>query len=176
MQFVIKAGVLYKSNSQTALAKIESVMIGSRKKIYKMTGELLSETSIHYLDESKATTGDVRNREYILIDREGRLLGSARPGYAEGEDPDVTGWPICRMPGVDHANVTIGEEKYVLIMHNSQNYVLMDGNRFEVLRIIHKGITGGWILVDRYGFDPEILCGIFTFCRYIEQENEFLIV
>ena len=26
------------------------------------------------------------------------------------------------------------------------------------------------------GFAPVIICGIFAFCRYIEQENEFLIV
>lgn len=176
MQYMIKAGVLYKSDSRASLAKIKSVLIGSLKMIHKMTGELLLEISIRYLDESKANTGDVRNREYILTDSEGRLLGYARPGYADGDDPEVVSWPICRMPRVDHAHVSVGGIEYVLTMHNSQNYSLTDTNNSEVLRIMHKGIAGGWSLEDSYGFTPEILCGIFTFCRYIEQENEFVIV
>ena len=46
MQYTMKAGVLYQGDSQIALAKIKSVLIGSQKKLYKVTGELLSETSI----------------------------------------------------------------------------------------------------------------------------------
>ena len=41
---------------------------------------------------------------------------------------------------------------------------------------MHRGIAGGWTLEDNCGFSPEMLCGIFIFCRYIEQENEFMIV
>lgn len=176
MQYTMKAGVLYQGDSQIALAKIKSVLIGSQKKIYKVTGELLSETSIRYLDESKATTGDVRNQEYILTDSEGRLLGCARPGYAEGDSPEEMGWPICRMPRVDRAHVSAGGIEYTLTMHNSQNYSLTDACHAEVLRIMHRGIAGGWTLEDNCGFSPEMLCGIFIFCRYIEQENEFMIV
>lgn len=131
---------------------------------------------IRYLDESKASSGDVRNREYILTGSKSQLMGSARPGYAGGDDPDVVGWPICRMPRVDHAHVSIGVTEYVLTMHNSQNYSLVDTNDSEVLRIMHKRIVGGWIVESNCDFAPDIICGIFTFCRYIEQENEFLIV
>ncbi|MBC8576279.1 hypothetical protein H8717_07655 [Oscillospiraceae bacterium BX1] len=67
-------------------------------------------------------------------------------------------------------------EEYLLTMHNSQNYSLTNNDNSEVLRIMHKGIVGGWTVEDHCGFAPEILCGIFAFCRYIEQENEFLIV
>ena len=100
----------------------------------------------------------------------------ARPGYAEGDDPGVVGWPICRMPRVDHANIVVNGEEYLLTMHNSQNYSLLNTRNSEVLRIMHKGIAGGWIVEDICGLVPEIICGIFIFCRYIEQENEFLIV
>ena len=72
MQYTMKAGVLYQGDSQIALAKIKSVLIGSQKKIYKVTGELLSEPSIRYLDASKPSTGEVRNQEYILTDSDGR--------------------------------------------------------------------------------------------------------
>ncbi|MBQ4552448.1 MAG: hypothetical protein IJA59_05820 [Clostridia bacterium] len=67
-------------------------------------------------------------------------------------------------------------EEYLLTMHNSQNYSLTNNGNSEVLCIKHKGIAGGWTVEDICGFAPEIICGIFIFCRYIEQENEFLIV
>ena len=165
MKYTIKAGVLYKNESQLALARIKSALLGPQRKILSIAGELLLTADVRYLDESKASSGDVRNWEYLLTDNDNQLVGSARPGYADGDDPDVVGWPICRMPGVDHANIVVNGEEYLLTMHNS-----------EVLRIMHKGIAGGWIVEDICGFVPEIICGIFIFCRYIEQENEFLIV
>ena len=122
MKYTIKAGVLYKNESQLALARIKSVLLGPQRKILSIAGELLLTADVRYLDESKASSGDVRNREYLLTDNENQLVGSARPGYADGDDPDVVGWPICRMPGVDHANIVVNGEEYLLTMHNSQNY------------------------------------------------------
>ena len=124
----------------------------------------------------QALSAVYQNREYFLFDNKKHLVGSAFPGYADGNDPDVVGWPICRMQKVDHANVSIDEKKYILTMHNSQNYFLVDTNDSEALHIMHKGISGGWMVESNCGFTPEIICGIFTFCRYIEEENEFLIV
>ena len=175
MQYTIKSGVLY-NETQTALAKIKSALLGPQRKIFSITNETLLTADIRYLDESKASSGDVRNREYILTDTKNQLVGSAHPGYAEGDDPNVVGWPICRMPRVDHADLVMNGKEFLLTMHNSQNYSLMDTNDLEVLCIMHKGIAGGWMVESNCGFAPEIICGIFTFCRYIEQENEFLIV
>ena len=176
MKYTIKAGVLYKNESQLALARIKSALLGPQRKILSIAGELLLTADVRYLDESKASSGDVRNREYILTDTKNQLIGSAHPGYAEGDDPNVVGWPICRMPRVDHADLVMNGKEFLLTMHNSQNYSLMDTNDLEVLCIMHKGIAGGWMVESNCGFAPEIICGIFTFCRYIEQENEFLIV
>jgi len=61
-------------------------------------------------------------------------------------------------------------------MHNSQNYSMKDRSGYVILQIMHRGLMGGWLFHDDHGFAPEVLCGIFAFCRYIEQENEFLIV
>ncbi len=176
MKYTIKAGVLYKNEPQLALARIKSALLGSQKKILSVADDLLLTADIRYLDEEKASSGDVRNREYILTDSENRLLGSAHPGYADGDDPYVVGWPIYRMPRVDYANIVVNGEEYLLTMHNSQNYSLINNANSEVLRIMHNGISRGWIVEDTCGFLPEIICGIFIFCRYIEQENEFLIV
>ena len=176
MQYTIKTGVLYKHEPQRALARIKSASIGPQRKIFSIAGELLSTADVRYLNESKAGSGDVRNREYILTDNGNQLICSARPGYADGDDPNVVGWPICRMPRVDHANIVVNGEEYLLTMHNSRNYSLINAHNSEVLRIMHKGIAGGWTVEDICRFVPEIICGIFIFCRYIEQENEFLIV
>ena len=176
MKYTIKAGVLYKNESQLALARIKSALLGPQRNIFSIEGELLLTADVRYLDESKASSGDVRNREYLLTDNENQLVGSARPGYADGDNPDVVGWPICRMPRVDHANIVVNGREYLLTMHNSQNYSLLNTSNSEVLRIMHNGIAGGWIVEDLCGFDPEIICGVFIFCRYIEQENELLIV
>lgn len=175
MQYMIKSGVLY-NETQTALLKIKRALPGPQRKIYSIAGALLLTVDVRYLNESKASIGDVRSREYILTDGERRLIGSARPGYADGDNPDVAGWPLYRMPKVDHAHLSVCETEYVLIMHNSQNYSLVDINDSEVLRITHKGIAGGWMVESNDDFAPEIICGIFIFCRYIEQENEFPIV
>ena len=118
MQYMIKSGVLY-NETQTALLKIKRALLGPQRKIYSIADALLLTVDVRYLNESKASIGDVRSREYILTDCERRLIGSARPGYADGDNPDVAGWPLYRMPKVDHAHLSVCETEYVLIMHNS---------------------------------------------------------
>ena len=41
MKYTIKAGVLYKNESQLALARIKSVLLGPQRKILSIAGELL---------------------------------------------------------------------------------------------------------------------------------------
>ena len=79
MKYTIKAGVLYKNESQLALARIKSVLLGPQRKILSIAGELLLTADVRYLDESKASSGDVRNREYLLTDNENQLVGSVAP-------------------------------------------------------------------------------------------------
>ena len=137
----IKAGVLFKNESQLALARIKRALRGPQRKILSIAGELLLTADVRYLDESKASSGDVRNREYILTNNGNQLVCSARPGYADGDDPNVVGWPICRMHSVDLANIVVNGEEFLLTMHNSQNYSLLNAHNSEVLRIMHKGIA-----------------------------------
>ena len=41
----------------------------------------------------------------------GSVLMYTNPDYAEGNDPTVVGWPLCRMPRVDHAKLVRGREQ-----------------------------------------------------------------
>lgn len=175
MNYIMKSSCLYSEQYGETLAKIKSTFSGPLKRI------LLSETNTEYhtdirkLDAPAQRSGDVRFREYFF-GNPGNTMMTGQPGYAEGEDPLPAGWPVCRLPRVDHAQIRIGGNEYHLTMHNSQNYTLQDENGYVILRIIHRGLIGGWLFHDYHGFAPEILCGLFAFCRYIEQENEFLIV
>lgn len=176
MKYVMKFGILYGEDGKVAFAKIKNTVVGPVRKICSDEGEVLLQTDIHYIDMKKEHCEDVRNKEYTLRDNKGIVVGSSRPGYAQDEDPDENGWPAFRLPKVDHAEVILEKIKFSLNMYNSQYYVLRNTNGEEVLSILHKGITGGWFFDDKQGFAPEILCAIFVFCRYMEQENELLIV
>ena len=61
MKYTIKAGVLYKNEPQLALARIKSALLSSQKKILSVADDLLLTADIRYLDEEKASSGDVRN-------------------------------------------------------------------------------------------------------------------
>lgn len=111
-----------------------------------------------------------------MTDSESVVLMEAHPAYAKEDDPDVVGWSICRVPKVDHADILICGTKYLLTMHNSQNYSLKDEQENTKLQIMHCGIAGGWTMDANECFSPEILGGLFIFCRYMEQENEFIVV
>lgn len=176
MNYIMKLGVLYEENFERDLAKIKSAIIGAEKNIYIHENELIAKTNIRNLEQNSGNSGDVRFREYVMSDREGQVIVLGHPNYAKGENPDETGWPAVRVPRVDHADICIKEKKYILEMHNCQNYSLKDCRGEIILQVMHKGICGGWNLVTNYDFAPEVICGLFLFCRYIEQENELLII
>lgn len=176
MQYTMKSGVLYEDASKEMLVKMKSSVFGPVKKIYCNSEAIKMSTDIRYPVGQGDNNGDVRNKEYIMVTNDEHLIAVGKPGYAPGDDPEMVGWPVCRLPRVDHADLTIENKPFLLTMHNSQNYSLRNEKNIEVMSIIHKGITGGWNINDDFGFPSEIICGIFAFCRYIEQENEFLMV
>lgn len=176
MQYLLKSGMLIQKGHCAVLAQLKRSFKGTCKKICNEAGEVVLEASIGCIDDKRTSAGDVRNHEYRLTDERCNIVASAYPEYAQGEEPEVQGWPICRMPRVDHARVRIRDCEYLLTLHSGQQYRMNQFSNVEVLRITHQGLTGGWLLEDFVGFPPSVLCGLFVFCRYIEQENEFLIV
>ena len=174
MEYTMKAGVLYLG--ETAAARIKSALTGSRREIRAADGTPLLQAEIRVLPSGGEDLGDVRRRRYVLTDGAGAELALACPDYVKGEEPESAGWPICRVPRVDRARVRMLGDEYRLYMENSQNYVLGDSGGREAVRVIHCGLAGGWRIQAEERFSPGLICGIFIFCRYIEQENEFLIV
>lgn len=172
MKYTMKAGVLYLEDKP--LARIKSALTGPEKRILSAKGELLARSDILRLETPPERRGDVRFCRYTLTAKDGASLASAAPDYAPEEDPMVTGWPFCRMPRVDRAKIWIGEREHRLLIQNSQNY-LLQGPEGET-RVMHRGLMGGWDIETGGSFGPELLCGTFVFCRYLEQENELFMV
>lgn len=174
MKYTMRAGALYAQGQ--IVAKIKGALIGTEKQILSPDGRLLLRTEIRSLDAPPDRQADVRFREYVMIGEENDPFAIGKPDYAEGDDPMVIGWPCCRMPKVDHAQMQVGSNAFCLVMINSQNYLLKGQPGEVVVEIFHRGLTGGWDIEAADELRPEFICGIFVFCRYIEQENEFLIV
>lgn len=174
MKYIMKAGVLYQENR--VAARIKSSLASPAKRVLSAEGHLLLQTDICNMEAPSDRQGDVRFRTYTMTAGQEEPLAIAKPDYAEGDDPMAAGWPFCRMPRVDRAQVQIGGSPYCLTMQNSQNYLLTESPQKVAVQILHRGLVGGWDIEVDEDFSPELICGIFIFCRYIELENEFLIV
>ncbi len=175
MRYIMRAGALYREPNQV-VAKLKGVLIGSEKTVHGPDGVLALKMQIRRTDAAGEQKTDVRSLAYVMVDSLDHEIAIARPDYAEGDDPAVVGWPVCRMPHVDHAKIDMNGEEYMLVMHNSQNYALMDVSGRTIVQIVHRGLSGGWNIDTDESFTPEILCGFFVFCRYLEQENELILV
>lgn len=175
MHYVIQTGVLF-SKENKPLAQIKGAFSGQEKTICTLNGTMLMRTVIRTLPQKSEFNGDVRNHEYVLESASGERIASANPDYALDADPSVTGWPVCRMPRVDHAAVFLHDEEYRLNFQNSQNYTLTDASERTALQIYHRGLMGGWNVEASEEFLPEEICGLFAFCRYLEQENEMMVL
>lgn len=171
MKYIMKSGILYANEKITA--RLKGIFTGPEKKVYSADGSLAFQVDIRYLSIPPVKTGDVRFKEYVVFNTQGKECAVAKPDYAEGDDPAVAGWPVCRMPRADHAKLFMDGKEYQLIMQNSQNYTLSDPSGKTIVQIFHRGLAGGWNIEAPETFTPELLCAIFTFCRYIERENEF---
>lgn len=176
MKYLMKSGTLYDSGQEKRLACFSSGFLGTGKKVCAPDGALLSQTDVRIAADASAPPADVRSHEYVMLDAAGNPCMLARPDYAPGEDPSLTGWPVCRMPRVDRARLSFREKAYSLSMKDGRSYRLSDASGRVAVSISQRGLIGGWNITAADEFPPEAVCGIFAFCRYMEQENEFPMV
>lgn len=166
MKYTMMGGAL--SLRDAVAARITGVFTGPEKRILSPEGQLLLLADIQEEDG-----GEARARQYRLLDARGNLIAHAKPD-AENEKSAAFGWPRQSLPWVDHARMALGEAEYRLTMKNSQNYVLEYPDGETAVTFFHRGLIGGWDIEAKDALSPEVLCGVFVFCRYLEQENEFL--
>lgn len=175
MEYLLKSGILYAQDQTKPLARIKSCFYSPEKQILSWDNTLLCRAQVQH--RKGAPEGNAPHcKEYILEDAQGAPLAVARPQYAQDAETQPDGWSLCHMPRVDHATVTVQGSAYRLVMHNSQNYSLLDSNGSVAVQVLHRGVAGGWDIQDRSQQSPCFLCGLFAFCRYMERENEFPVV
>ena len=177
MKYQLKAGILSQiadQNTLTPIASIKNKLCGAEKKI--QVAQSTYSTQILSIDPNQPKPKGSCPHQYLLLDDQQKIILQATPYYAEGEDPSVSGWPLYRMPQVELAELTIDGQTCILQMLNVQNYRLTTTDQTVLVEIIHRGISGGWNINTYAKFSPEILCGLFIFCRYLEQESELMAV
>jgi len=174
MKYTMKAGVLYKNENM--VARLKGSLSGPAKNIFLADGTQALRTDIREKEALDKAPGDVRFRQYIVLNENGKECVVAKPDYAEEDKPEHAGWPVCRLPRVDHAALFYHGEEYKLTMQSSQKYSLSEKSGNVVVLICHRGLKGGWNIEADEKFQPEMVCGIFALCRYMERENEFLVV
>lgn len=175
-QYYLKTGILYREADSQALARIDSPFWEREKRILSKEGQEIWKIGMRECKGGSEGNGEGHHKEYVMYGPEGQAYMTGTPQYAAGEDPAVAGWPLCRMPRMDHVCINIGTVQYCLQMGDGYRYHMIDEEGQEILQICHQGIKGGWQIRADKDLIPEVVCGIFLFCRYLEQENEFLAV
>lgn len=173
MNLLIKSGTLYRTDNEVSgqvLANIHNRLFGLEKRI--IAGEKQFVTQIRTEIPAGERIYGACPKQYLLKNSGGEILLSGVPKYAD-EDRQF----IYRMPRVNSAELKFQNRSGLLRMINNQNYRLTDPSGKVILTLQRRGIfSGGWNLDAVEELRPEFLCGIFIFCRYMEQENELPIV
>lgn len=176
MKYKMKSGVLFSEDGQRPLMKIKGTIGSNIKSILNSQDVTVYKTMITPVNADEKDAGEIGNRQYIAVGENSEICFSAVPEYSESDDPAVNGWPVCRMPRVDTARLELNGKSYIIVMQNSQYYYISDENGTKAAEIMHRGIGGGWNIESKGEFKAEQLCVLFVFCRYIEQENEFIVL
>lgn len=175
MTYQIHSGILYENceNSVTRkLAYIKYPFSFTKKQILSPNNELLLIADIELIDSGKNDNA----RNYILSTPNNQRIIVGAPGYAKNSDPEIFGWPLSHAPRCDHVSFRYLNQVFQLQMLNTQYYMITDVQGQRIMDFIHNGFIGGWTVHTYMNFEPSIILGLFIFSKYLDKENEFLIV
>lgn len=177
MKYLIQAGNLYEINQN----QIGKKLVSLKSPFYTVKKTLLSsEGRPCFFTDMKQPGLPKSNlkKAYVLLDEKARAILTGFPGYAVSSDSSNTAQPLSHVPRMDHVAIIVEPEKaaLTLAMLNSQNYRLTDSKNQAAADIYHNGIAGGWTIETGKDFSPFILMGLYIFSRYLDKENEFLVV
>lgn len=175
VKYTMKAGMLYKDGEMKA--QLRGTFADPAKCILRADGSVAFRTAVQEKNTEKEHTGDVCCRRYVVVDGDGRECAAAQPYYyASGSDPCVEEWPVCRTQKAGCAKFLCDGRAYTLKMCSERQYLLTEQTGDAVIEIMHRGVCGGWNIEAKEEFSPEMICAVFILCRYLEKENEFMIL
>lgn len=175
MKYRIRAGRLFSvENGRAAvrLASIKSPFYPVKRTILSPDGQTVLYTDI----QAGGRSGGISAHKYVITDPQKRVVLSGKPECAPTSDPVSTDDSVPHVPRMDHVRLKMDQSVYNLRMLNSQNYCMADLEGRKIVEIIHDGIAGGWTVEADDAIAPTILMGIFIFSRYLEKENEFVVI
>ncbi len=189
MIYYIKSGILYLQEAPDTLLRLAAIKAPAytAQKCISTKGDDYF-TDITSIDAGRVQSGrnysfpglehHLSGREYTLSDHQQHILASAVPVYNQEYGSPAHSRPLSYAPRISRAAVDIGGSPFCLTMLNSQNYRLTDPAGHNTIEILHNGLGGGWNVTacPETDFPPIILLGLFIFCRYLEKENEFVVV
>lgn len=162
MVFSFRRNQLWTGDGQQLLAKVKTGFSG-RKSICAPDGTCMMQTV-------------VRKENYLLLEPDGKTVAEARPKYARGEDPAVSGPPINRHPFRDQAVIIYQGENYLLSMEPGRVFRLYNQEKTPLLRILPQRWFRGWQVEGQEDLSPVFMCAVLAFSQYLEQENSFCAV
>lgn len=172
MNYYIHFGKLYAvdhAQPGPCLCHLKAPFYSLTKEIVSPDGKPILKSEI--VQENKS--GKTDSRRYLLKDDRDEIIAKGSLQFADLADP----WPISHAPRIDRVSISLLGQNYLLKMLNSQNFILSDQKSDnKKMEIIHDGINGGWNISAASDFAAYIVMGIFLFCRYLDKENEFVVV
>jgi hypothetical protein len=174
MKYQIRAGSLYAIvNGRTAekLAFIQSPFYTEKQTILSPDG------SVKLIAQVR-TDGKpgIQGKEYVIIDEQEQTIVTGKPECSNEENAGVDSEIISSMSRMDTVRLEMDHSVYYLRMRNSQNYCLEDTSGQKKLEIIHNGIAGGWTVETEDAIEPLMVMAIFLFSRYLDKENEYVVI
>lgn len=170
MEYLMKDGVLYRGEKEP-VCRIGGWLCGSRHTISQGTAEYQVWAQPLEHPEERCS-----GREYCLC---GKKRAAADAGGAQL--PPGTGTGAGRLAAEPHAGggpgrADLAEKDLQSGDGSCENYLMKNRQGEVALCVLHRGIAGGWRIECGPEFEPWAICAVFVFCRYLEQENQMVVV
>lgn len=171
MKYHIHYGKLFpvsQDEKKDCLCYIKPPVYSQNKRLCSADGR--QEVSVEIIETGAGSQHPAHR--YIIKDPAGNLLAAGQPGYTGGSDIH----PFSRGPRADHVAIKLPGASCMLQMQNSQNFILIMEDGKKAMELIHNGVSGGWNVSADDSLDAMLVMGIFLFSRYLDKENEFVVV
>lgn len=121
---------------------------------------------------------------YLLKNRNGEVLLEGQPGCGFDSRislqtaPQAFSQTFPRPSRADHVRISSPSSQTeisgILLMQNSQNFILTAPDGHKTMELIHNGASGGWNICADDTLSAVLVMGVFLFSRYLDKENEFV--
>lgn len=168
MNYLIKSGNLYQIDNGrpgSKLACLKTPFYSVKKTILSPDGEVRLIADVQHSEN----TGKIPKCTYTLMDPLNQVVLTGYPTYNKN-------YIALNAPRINHIKLFMNHKIYELSMKDNLECNLVDQSNYNIANLVHNKKGGGWLLKADPVFSPYILMGLFLFCRYLDKENEFIMI